>query len=62
MVFPLYQQSWQQVEANADGDDADEFEADDKGGGDDEGHRVGTGIKTKRHKPHGRKKYKRGLS
>jgi hypothetical protein len=32
------------------------------GSGDDDDRRAGTGIKTKRYKPHGQKKYKRGLS
>lgn len=32
------------------------------GSGDDDDRRAGTGIKTKRLKPHGQKKYKRGLS
>ncbi|MBI5794734.1 MAG: hypothetical protein HZA47_00285, partial [Planctomycetes bacterium] len=44
--------------ANADEVDEyyDEFEADDEGGGESEGNRAGTGIKTKRKTPNGRKK------
>lgn len=49
-------------DAYANGDDDDGGGGGGSGSGDDDDERAGTGIKTKRKKPNGPKKYKKGVS